>query len=252
MAPPPFPSPANPANWNAVPSYNSMIMDPKTGTLGIPWNNFLTFMASRAAYTTQINTGLNQTQNSLSSTQGDVATLQGQTGTLQGQVTTLETEVASLTGQVAALTASLTALQSQVTSLQGEVVGLLAKTNDARFLAGSNQTATAPGMLGLGIPFTSNNKRVTFALNASVSGGTGNVVVRFGSGSPPAHGTGAVGTVVSVVSVIAGAEGLSLSGLITGLTPGAAYWIDLEVQSVVGSMAFNDNAVLILGALDAG
>src|SRR5215467_7227270 len=123
MAGPPFPSPSAPPNWNTVPSYNSAIMDPTTGVVGIPWYNLFVFMSSRAAF-------LQQVEQEVTTLQNQVATLQAQIVVIQGQITTLQAQIVALQGDVTTLQGQVSTLQGQVIVLQGQVIALQAKHNE--------------------------------------------------------------------------------------------------------------------------
>lgn len=105
-----LPSDNMPETWLTVPSYNSNIMDPNTGTVGIPWNNLLVFMTSRAAFLSQVN--------------ADVTTLKGQMITVQDQVTTLQGQVSSLTGRMTTAEGDITTLQAHMTTANNNIANL--------------------------------------------------------------------------------------------------------------------------------
>lgn len=126
-----FPSTTAPPNWYTLPSYNSAIMNPDTGTIGIPWNNFLTFASARAATITGLTSNVSTLQGQVVVIQGQIATLQGEVAsntsnisTLQGQVSTLQGQVAILQSQVATIQVQITALQAEDVYLQGQITVL--------------------------------------------------------------------------------------------------------------------------------
>lgn len=251
MAVVPFPSPNNQPNWLTVPNLNAPLMDPISGTVGIPWYQFFNFLATRSSYVNVLSGDTTALQNA-------VSILQTQIGELETQVTTLENQVATLQGQVATLQAQVTLLQSQVATLQGQMTHMLTKTNDSVFIFGTNQTVTSsPAMAGLSIVFTPTiNVRHSFSLDLTVNmsaAGSALGAVRYGTGAPPAPGSGLTGTAVSASTTITNitAVGLSLSGLITGIVPGTPYWLDLAISTLtVGNLAITNPAALVNGLID--
>lgn len=93
-------------------------------------------------------------------------------------------------------------------------------------------------------PKYSTNVRVEFygtAANATSGDGVG-VQGVFGTGTAPANGAAASGTtwspVVQAISSAANApEEIYVSGHLTGLTIGTAYWLDLQQKAVTGGTA---------------
>jgi len=247
----PFPSASEQPNWLTVPNLNTPLMDPVSGTVGIPWYQFFNFLATRSSY-------VNLLSEDTTALQSSVSTLQTQVGELETQVGELETSVTSLQGQVATLQAQIAVLQSQVTTLQGQMTHMLTKTNDSAFVFGTNQTVTSsPTMAGLNIVFTPTiNARHYFNIDMTVDttgGGDATGAIRYGTGTPPAPGSGLTGTAVSTSTTIANntAVGLSLSGLITGIVPGTPYWLDLAVSTLTGgTLVINNAAALVNGLID--
>ena len=107
-------------------------------------------------------------------------------------------------------------------------------------------TTSVPGvMCGLGAtcaltPTYSGRVKIQFtgSVSNSTTSDTTTASIRWGTGAAPANGAAATGTSVgginSHTSASAGYLGpLALSAIITGLTPGTAYWFDL-IQSVNG------------------
>jgi len=214
------------------------------GTVGIPWYQFFNFLATRASFITPLNQ--------------DTIQLQQSVGTLQTQVTTLQNKVTTLQGQVATLQTQVAVLQSLVVTLQGQVTHLLTKTNQAGTHLGTNQTVTAVGMAGIGVTFTSTaNTRGLFLFGTNVEmttgGGTATIAVYMGTGTPPALGAPITGTQVSGISVIAINEftDITLSDILTGLTLGTTYWLDIGVQAITGgSLVLNNNRAQVIGLID--
>src|SRR5215469_3499994 len=134
----PFPSPSEQPNWLTVPNLNAPLMDPASGTVGIPWYQFFNFLATRSSYVNVLS--------------GDTTALQSSVSTLQTQVGELETQVGELQGQVTTLQSQVVVLQSQVAVLQGQMTHMLTKTNDSIFIFGTNQTVTSSAtMAGLSL-----------------------------------------------------------------------------------------------------
>jgi hypothetical protein len=109
-------------------------------------------------------------------------------------------------------------------------------------------TSTTAVMAGAGLTFTPKKGSgiVKVALAAVVSNATASDGVKaqiaYGTGSAPAAGAAATGTAVgdasTFTSAAANAAGtIPLTVVITGLTPGVTYWIDLQVAAVTGGTA---------------
>jgi uncharacterized coiled-coil protein SlyX len=222
------------------------------GTVGIPWYQFFNFLATRASFITPLNQDTVQLQQDVGNLQQEVTTIQNEVAALQGQV-------AALQGQVATLQTQVATLQTQVATLQGQVTHLLTKTNDAGADTGTNQTiSTSPVMAGIGFPFTpTTNHRYLFTLRTntqmSTGGGVATIQIYFGSGSPPASGSPITGTPVTSISTIAINEftDVSFTGLLTGITPGNPYWLDIAVQTIsAGNIQLFNNQATIFGLID--
>ena len=247
----PFPSPSEQPNWLTVPNLNAPLMDPASGTVGIPWYQFFNFLATRSSY-------VNVLSGDTTALQSSVSTLQTQVGELETQVGELQGQVMALQGQVTTLQSQVVVLQSQVAVLQGQMTHMLTKTNDSIFIFGTNQTVTSSAtMAGLSLVFTPTiNARHYFNVDMTVDttgAGVATAAIRYGTGTPPAPGSGLTGTAVSSSTTIASnqAVGLSLSGLITGIVPGTAYWLDLAVSSLSGgSVVITNAAALVNGLID--
>ena len=68
--------------------------------------------------------------------------------------------------------------------------------------------------------------------------------MRFGTGTPPANGAAPAGTVIGAgpalvnnANTAALAVPINLVGVMTGLTPGVAYWLDVILAAVTGGTA---------------
>jgi hypothetical protein len=113
-------------------------------------------------------------------------------------------------------------------------------------------TGTSSGaltMMGLGstCKLTPNySGRILVLFNGSMTnsstGGQVQSIVRWGTGTAPANGASATGTSLGALTngYIATATGqvpFSNGGIITGLTPGTAYWFDEGIQAIVSGTA---------------
>lgn len=109
----------------------------------------------------------------------------------------------------------------------------------------ANQTGTSSAtlvMLGVGTvcvftPSYSTRVRVTFDLNfANNTAGSGLVAaLAYGTGTAPANGVALTGTVVTsqrlgITSTANESNPMSLNAIISGLSPGTAYWLDLQFR----------------------
>lgn len=100
------------------------------------------------------------------------------------------------------------------------------------------------GCSGTITPLQSTRLLVTISgqMANSVAGSGVGVELRYGTGTKPANGAAASGTVVGIVqeavSVSAGQKsGFSITGIITGLTPGTAVWLDAAVKAITSGNA---------------
>lgn len=106
-------------------------------------------------------------------------------------------------------------------------------------------TSTTPVMLGFGSSFTFTPKYSTRAIiqiqgqaGGSVPSATVIYQLKFGTGTAPVSGAAATGTSVSAIvgyTAVSGVTPACFGGVITGLTVGTAYWIDLAVDATSGS-----------------
>jgi hypothetical protein len=150
--------------------------------------------------------------------------------------------VSSIAGNTGAFTLS-TGITNSTNNIQ------LALNNATLSATPTNPTATSAGpvMCGLGgvchlTPVYSTRILLTFTMTVANSAATGSILVlmKFGTGTAPLNGvavTGtSVGTTQSFQSINANAGGsISTTGIITGLTPGTAYWFDLTQQAGGGT-----------------
>ena len=107
-------------------------------------------------------------------------------------------------------------------------------------------------MMGLGVTITPQaTSRVMISISGDVlnTGAIGNgatVQIYRSTGTPPANGAALVGVVaggrVNFVNAATGQKApFALNGIVSGLTPGVATWIDLGVQALVGGTAAVEN-----------
>jgi hypothetical protein len=104
-------------------------------------------------------------------------------------------------------------------------------------------------MMGLGgtckmTPTYSTRIELRFAggINSSATGATVTVQAKFGTGGAPANGAAVSGTSIGNVETAAlfsvansGPPFGGLGGIITGLTPGTAYWFDIALVTNAGT-----------------
>jgi hypothetical protein len=104
-------------------------------------------------------------------------------------------------------------------------------------------------MLGLGATFTPNASGKCFielagvALNTTGGGGSVNISGYYGTGTPPAAGVVATGTQFSITQhIVTSANtvqaGFTIIGIVSGLTLGTPYWIDVAISTAAGTGAF--------------
>jgi hypothetical protein len=79
-------------------------------------------------------------------------------------------------------------------------------------------------------------------VNSTAIGSGVNITGKYGTGAAPANGAASAGTTFGiqqhfVASTVAGQQGFTCQGVITGLTLGVAIWIDLEVVAVTSGGA---------------
>lgn len=115
-------------------------------------------------------------------------------------------------------------------------------------------TSTTLKMLGLAGAITPNGSRDLFLIEGLISSsGAGTVALsfRYGTGAAPANGAAVTGTAMTApMSGISGITGgvddpFSLFGLVTGLSPGTAYWFDLAVAGSSGGNTVTVRAVTL-------
>jgi len=108
-------------------------------------------------------------------------------------------------------------------------------------------TSTTAVMAGLAISFTPNKTgkikiTVDGMIANSTAGDGGTAQIAYGTGTAPANGAAATGTAVgNKASLLSSAasqnQSFSLVAIVSGLTAGTAYWIDLQQAAVTGGTA---------------
>ncbi len=115
--------------------------------------------------------------------------------------------------------------------------------------APTGPAGTTPYMIGLGGVFTPNSSGKCFielagmALNTTGGGGSINVAGRYGTGTAPIAGAGITGTPFGIVQhIVSNANnvqiGFTVIGIVSGLTLGTPYWIDLAISTDSGTGGF--------------
>ena len=119
----------------------------------------------------------------------------------------------------------------------------------------SNSTAYSPAgtastsfiMIGYGQTFTpSKTGRVLVILLANVNNNTAGdgiqAVLSYGSGTPPAPGSAITGTQVGGIAKVTSAAAnaaleIALAAVVTGLTVGTTYWLDVAYSAITAGTA---------------
>lgn len=116
-------------------------------------------------------------------------------------------------------------------------------------------TSTTGVMMGLGSTFKltptySGRVRIEFGmLLNSFAGAASRAYIYYGTGAAPANGAALTGTNVGPTGVISGAGGTNLSSwvtisaIITGLTPGTQYWFDIALSTSTAAQTASANNV---------
>lgn len=115
--------------------------------------------------------------------------------------------------------------------------------------APTGPAGTTPYMIGLGATFTPNSSGKCFielagvALNTTGGGGSINIAGRYGTGTPPIAGAAITGTTFGIVQhIVSNANnvqiGFTVIGIVSGLTLGTPYWIDLVISTDSGTGGF--------------
>jgi hypothetical protein len=125
-------------------------------------------------------------------------------------------------------------------------------TNFGTSAAPTGTTSTAAYvMMGLGsswkitpTTFTSVRATINGQMANSTTGDGINIIVAYGTGTAPSNGASVTGTTVGINTIFTDLTGLLTNGapfcknvIITGLTPGTAYWIDIQCKAVTGGTA---------------
>jgi hypothetical protein len=111
--------------------------------------------------------------------------------------------------------------------------------------APTGNVSTTAKMMGLAIAITpqvTGRLRVIIAgmvLNSTLAGDGTNITGKYGTGAAPANGAASAGSAVGIqqhfiASTVAGQQGFTVLGVITGLALNVAVWLDLELIAVTG------------------
>jgi hypothetical protein len=123
------------------------------------------------------------------------------------------------------------------------------QSGSAALASPTGPMGTTPLMIGLNGDFVPAATGKIFiaiagvALNTTGGGGSINISGYYGTGTAPSPGAAVMGTLFSVTQHIitasaAAQAGFTILGLISGLTLGTTYWIDLAVSTTTGANAF--------------
>jgi hypothetical protein len=135
-----------------------------------------------------------------------------------------------------------------ITSTGGNVIQL-SLTGATLQLTPGNQPGSSGAMMGHGVgcaitPVYSSRVEVRFqgGIISSATGATVNLQAKFGTGTAPANGAGSTGTSIGSVETATLSSNINsgppfggLGGIITGLTPGTAYWFDIFLTASTGT-----------------
>jgi len=112
----------------------------------------------------------------------------------------------------------------------------------------TNSSGLMMGLAGSFTPQSTGTVAVTIAGDCynTTAGDGGNIKIRYGTGTAPSNGGALVGTAVgnlpSFVSATASQKvGCAASAVITGLTIGTPYWLDLKLGAATGGTAAIEN-----------
>ncbi len=99
-------------------------------------------------------------------------------------------------------------------------------------VATTDMTGVMMGLAGTITPARSGSVMVLVAMTLITGGDTGRSALRYGTGTAPLNGVALTGTIASPLGTVAtGTYGLTLTGLITGLTVGVPIWLDASLAS---------------------
>jgi hypothetical protein len=179
---------------------------------------------------------------------GTALTTSNQTGT--GSVVLANTPTL-ITPVIGAATGTSLVLGAQIDAVTYKHAGALG-IGAALTVTPADQTgitSTTPLMLGLGaataatVITPSSTGRVVFTIcgdiDSSGSATSTYIQLAYGSGTPPANSGPAAGTTISaqqqfIYSGAGNPGGFSVTGFVSGLTVGTAYWFDLQVKAAAG------------------
>lgn len=126
----------------------------------------------------------------------------------------------------------------------GTLGGAVTKSSPANPTGTADTTGKMMGLAGTVTPSFSG--RVLIAITGMMGNGAigdgASVQIRYGTGAAPANADALTGTTLGklknmVASTAAGIQGVALAYVVTGLTIGTAYWIDVGLKAVTGNTA---------------
>lgn len=136
-----------------------------------------------------------------------------------------------------AITVRSPANQTAITDVSGQHVGLgaIAAPNTCDFTTGTGRALVI----------------LTGNMVASNTATTQTARFAYGTGAGPANATEQTGTLVGVAQSFVALTGhltmpLALMAVITGLTPGTLYWIDLVITSSANSGQLTNGALVVI------
>jgi hypothetical protein len=129
-------------------------------------------------------------------------------------------------------------------TFQSGVLSPTGTTNTSGVMMGMGSTCTITPVYSTRIKIS-----VTGQIASSSAGQFASASLRYGTGTAPANAAALAGTNVSNVAATSTGAGqalpFALNGIVTGLTPGTAYWIDLGVVSSVGTSGASAASVFV-------
>lgn len=120
--------------------------------------------------------------------------------------------------------------------------------NSQTSAAPTGNVSTTAKMMGLAFAYTPDSTgRVVaifsgMAFNSTAIGSGTSITGKFGTGVAPVNGAASAGTTFGIqqrfiAATVAGKHGFTCMAIISGLTPGTAYWFDLELVAVTSGGA---------------
>jgi len=186
----------------------------------------------------------------ITGTSGAKAWVMGQNGSLTLPGNLINTAIAdpsAAAGQFWLSSTNVDNLKYSSASTIYTLTSTKSSTNNATAAAPSGTTSATAVMMACGGAITpANTGRVLITASgqmANTNAGSGATIdLRYGTGTAPANGDAVTGTLVGIAQTntsvsAAQKSGFCVSGIITGLTLGTAYWIDLSLLKVTAGTA---------------